>query len=44
MYGDFLCKTFSYYKRAAGEEKHAEAGLLAGLVTPWGPHGGAVCS
>ena len=23
---------------------HAEAGLLAGLVTPWGTHAGAVCS
>ena len=23
---------------------HTEAGLLAGLVTPWGTHAGAVCS
>jgi len=25
-------------------EAHARAGLLAGLVTPWGTHAGAACS
>ena len=33
--------------RACGprdREAHDGAGLLAGLVTPWGTHAGAVCS
>ena len=29
---------------AAEGGPHAGAGLLAGLVTPWGTHAGAVCS